>query len=66
MCLALSNPLNGVVDVSGGHSYRSTALYACDTGYMVNGNLTRTCLADGTWDRAAPTCEREPRVPALT
>ena len=59
MCSPLANPLNGVVDVTGGRSYRSIAVYACDTGFVLRGNLTQMCLADGTWDREVPTCERK-------
>jgi hypothetical protein len=45
-------------------SYTSTGLtigsvvtYACDPGYQYEaGFLTRTCLADGTWDGVPPVC----------
>ena len=59
LCPPLVNPPNGVVDFSAGRLYRSIAVYACDAGYVLSGNLTRMCLADGTWDRQAPSCERE-------
>ena len=34
----------------------SLVRYQCDTGYMIEGPETRTCLADGTWSLTDPTC----------
>lgn len=51
-----SAPTNGSVDnpmpVIGGE-----VVYSCDTGYVRNGDLARTCLADQTLSGIAPTCE---------
>ena len=31
--------------------------FTCDTGYSLNGDVTGTCLTDGTgWDVVPPTC----------
>ena len=35
----------------------STATYSCDAGYELNGDTTRTCLADGTWSGTEPQCQ---------
>ena len=35
----------------------SIALYSCQEGYTLNGNDERTCLSDGEWSGADPTCE---------
>lgn len=63
VCGVLQDPVNGIVDLNGGVLYRSIAVYACNAGYTLNGNLTQMCLEDGTWNRQEPTCEREPHTP---
>ena len=55
LCLALSNPANGQVSVTGRTS-GSTAIYTCNTGYKLTGDQTRTCLSTGTWSGQEPTC----------
>ncbi|XP_076087390.1 uncharacterized protein LOC143057845 [Mytilus galloprovincialis] len=38
--------------------YGDTCHYTCDIGHaLVSGNLTRTCLTDGTWDGKLPVCQ---------
>ena len=33
-------------------------VYSCDVGYVhTTGDLSRTCLRDGTWDGTLPVCE---------
>ncbi|CAC5399785.1 CSMD [Mytilus coruscus] len=40
-----------------GDMYGDTCYYTCDIGHvLVSGNLTRTCLIDGTWDNSSPVC----------
>ena len=54
-CNPLTAPANGLVD----HpqtTFMSTATYSCDTGYVVEGQATRMCQADGTWSGSEPTC----------
>ncbi len=42
---------------SEGTLYMDTVTYQCDGKYSVKlGNLTRTCLADGTWSGNEPVC----------
>ena len=56
-CGPLAAPSNGRVDTSAGTSFGDTAMYNCDTGYMLNGPAERTCQADGEWNGSVPTCE---------
>ena len=58
-CPGLPNIPNGAVDTSGGTNYKCTAVYTCDTGYVLNGNITRTCQEDANWSGSEPTCEGE-------
>ena len=48
---------SGAVDTSGGTNYKCTAVYTCNTGYVLNGNITRTCQVDGMWSGSEPTCD---------
>ncbi|KAH3889329.1 hypothetical protein DPMN_013383 [Dreissena polymorpha] len=57
-CTVLSNPPNGKVDLSGGTQYQSTAAYACNSGFLLNGTPSRTCQADKTWSSSEPVCNR--------
>lgn len=43
---------------SSGGKYTETCSYSCVSGYTLLGGGSRTCLADGTWDGAAPTCKK--------
>ena len=56
-CGPLSNIPNGAVDTSGGTNYKCTAVYTCDTGYVLNGMVARTCQVDGMWSGNEPTCD---------
>ena len=39
------------------NSYQHVVTYSCQYGYkLTGGNLTRTCLADRTWDGVLPVC----------
>ena len=51
-------PGNGQVDHNAGTTFRQTATYSCNTGYILVGRNTRTCQATGLWSGGAPTCER--------
>ena len=48
---------DGAVDTSGGTNYKCTAVYTCVTGYVLNGNITRTCQDDTNWGGSEPTCD---------
>ncbi|RLB47662.1 MAG: hypothetical protein DRJ42_24965 [Deltaproteobacteria bacterium] len=54
-CGGLSAPADGGVSVPS-TVYEATAGYTCDTGFMLIGDSSRTCQADGSWSGAAPTC----------
>ena len=49
-CGPLTEIINGTstVDTSGarGTNYKCIAVYTCDTGHVLNGNITRTCQED--------------------
>lgn len=48
-------PVNGSVTANG-NTYGSVATYACDEGFVLSHEEPQSCLADGTWSGAAPTC----------
>jgi Notch-like protein len=54
-CPTLSRPIHGDVGVSSVLP-DGTATYECDTGFVLKGNATRTCQANGTWTGSDPTC----------
>ena len=56
-CGGLSAIPNGAVDTSGGTNYKCTAVYTCNTGYVLNGMVARTCQEDGMWSGSEPTCD---------
>jgi len=39
-------------------SYEDTCSFACNTGYELTGNDTRTCQSDGTWSGNEVMCKR--------
>ncbi|XP_078327154.1 E-selectin-like isoform X2 [Crassostrea virginica] len=49
------SPRNGSSVVTGSR-YQDTVTYACNTGYNITGDVTRTCLATRLWSGALPTC----------
>ncbi|WAR08657.1 CSMD3-like protein [Mya arenaria] len=49
---------NGSIDISGGTTYDSVAIYTCNAGFDINGVNQRTCRADQTWSNLEPTCDR--------
>ena len=38
-------------------NFGSNASYTCETGYMLNGDMTRMCQDNGDWSGSAPTCD---------
>jgi len=54
-CGTLTDPANGMVDVSQGTTLNRMANYTCIGGYELIGERTRTCEAGG-WSGDAPTC----------
>ncbi|XP_064384002.1 uncharacterized protein LOC135332992 [Halichondria panicea] len=57
MCPILSDPLDGTVTVSG-RTVHSVATYTCNTGYRLEGDAQRSCLAlsGGVWIGSTPVC----------
>ena len=39
--------------------FNSTATYSCNSGYELDGNQSRTCLASGNWSSSEPSCNGE-------
>ncbi len=37
----------------------TVATYTCTSGYMLNGEATRTCQSTGVWDGSEPSCDCE-------
>ena len=58
-CGGLESPDNGTVDLSGGTTFGSTAVYSCDEVFELDGNSSRVCLSSGIWSNEAPVCYSE-------
>lgn len=56
-CEPLDTPSNGSLKYSNGMTYRSVATFSCDSGFLLDGNLERTCLEDNSWNGTNPTCK---------
>jgi len=50
-------PLNAA-RVLTGTTFSSRVTYTCSVNFMLSGEETRVCQADGTWSGILPTCER--------
>ena len=57
-CAEPPSLLNGSVNFTD-TVFGSLAVYTCLTGYNITENVTRTCLANGSWTDSAPFCERK-------
>ena len=56
-CGNLENVGNGAVDTSGGTNYKCAAVYTCNIGYIIIGNIARLCQENATWSGSEPTCD---------
>ncbi|XP_078667416.1 E-selectin-like [Branchiostoma floridae x Branchiostoma belcheri] len=56
-CPPRTAPANGAVSPTGAVSYPNGVTFTCNTGYTLNGVVTPTCQADGTWSNPVPTCQ---------
>ncbi|XP_078659988.1 P-selectin-like [Branchiostoma floridae x Branchiostoma belcheri] len=56
-CPARTAPTNGAVSPHGAVSYPNGVTFTCNSGYVLNGQATPTCQADGTWSHPVPTCQ---------
>ncbi|KAG8504406.1 Complement receptor type 2 [Galemys pyrenaicus] len=45
------------------YSYNDTVRFACEAGFSLRGSPGARCTARGTWEPAAPVCERECEAP---
>ncbi|XP_064397067.1 CUB and sushi domain-containing protein 1-like isoform X5 [Halichondria panicea] len=54
-CGPLTDPGNGLVMVST-TIFMSTAAYSCNSGYTLEGDISRTCQFNGSWSGAEPAC----------
>ena len=64
-CPELDNPANGMVSVSD-RTPGSVANYTCNAGFTVVGAPLLTCLPNGMWDNAPPTCELDTGTSGIT
>ena len=55
-CSSVTAPTNGEVSQPS-TTYESVATYTCNRGYTLNGDATRVCGDDGTWNGTTPTCQ---------
>ena len=55
-CRNLRNPNNGQIIFTNGFQVGSVATYECFGVYILQGEATQTCLANGTWTGSPPTC----------
>lgn len=56
-CGELQDPENGRVSINS-DIFDSLALYTCDSGYMISGEVLRRCQANAMWSGEAPMCPR--------
>ena len=55
-CGSFTAPANGDV-TQPDTTFMGVATFACDAGYVLNGDASSTCQADGNWSTPAPTCD---------
>ena len=56
-CGNLTAPADGSLTYSSGTTFQSVASFDCDTGYTLDGDSTRTCLANASWSNSDPSCK---------
>ena len=55
-CGALTSLSYGEVSVNE-TTFRASAVYTCNSGFLLQGNRSRTCQADGNWSSSEPQCK---------
>ncbi|KAL8570681.1 hypothetical protein ACOMHN_039116 [Nucella lapillus] len=55
-CQKLSDPNHGQVNATN-ITFQSEAVYACDEGYNIVGDASRTCTAEARWSGSEPQCQ---------
>ena len=61
-CLDLPLPTNGAITyfpMSTPRLIGAIAIHSCDNGYVLSGDLVRTCQSDRTWSGGNIICERK-------
>uniref|UniRef100_T1K895 Sushi domain-containing protein n=1 Tax=Tetranychus urticae TaxID=32264 RepID=T1K895_TETUR len=61
-CSPLAAPANGGFASMCSTTPGGTCTFACATGYTLTGSATITCLPNGAWSAAVPTCAASNRV----
>ena len=54
-CGAPPIPTNGMVVVSS-ETFGSTITHTCNTGFLLCGDINRTCQSNGSWSGSTPDC----------
>lgn len=57
-CGELDDPANGMV-MTMGTTEGSMAVYTCETGFFLEGGMSRRCQANGAWSGNEPICSRK-------
>ena len=55
-CAPLDDPCDGYVDTPD-TTVGGVATYSCDIGFVMVGDPTRICQANGLWDGEMPCCD---------
>ena len=58
-CGTLNNPVDGSVMIMDDRVFGSSVEYRCNTGFLLIGNIMRTCQSNSQWSGSEPTCTRE-------
>ena len=63
-CATVNAPLNVIIVNMGQvtYTYGDSVSFSCNTGYMIAGNVSITCLADGNWSASTPLCVNIPQA----
>ena len=56
-CGPLPAPAGGAVDLTNGTTFGSVAMYSCNVGHCLKGNVNRICLSSGQWSDNEPVCQ---------
>ena len=54
-CSSIEQPTGGILSYSTSGAI-TTVNITCEKGYTLSGQTFLTCLTDGNWDQATPTC----------
>ena len=65
-CVTVNASINGII-VNMGHgtyTYGDSVSFSCNIGYMIAGNVSITCQADGNWSDSTPLCVNTQAMPS--